>query len=544
MQQIILISALIVISFSLNGQLVINEVMARNDDFLADEFGEYDDWIEIYNSSNEAIDIAGGYFTDDLSNTTLHLIESGDSELTTIPANGYKIFWADGTPEQGANHLGFSLSAGGESVALVLSDGEFIEDAVQFGDQENDISYGRETDGAIQFQFFTVPTPNATNQEILPELQEIHINEVQPLNTSTIVDESGVFEPWLELYNPNSYQVNLAGYIIEFNDGEAQFVIENTNPNATVIESDNHKLFWCDNQSVEGVLHTNFELSSSGSIKLYFIDGVTLVDELTYSSVPSDESYGSDNDGSSNYIAFDIPTPDVTNQLEIVFPDELYLNEIMAVNVSDTIDNEGENEDWIEIYNPNNFSVDLSGYHLTDNFGGGSWEVPSLYPDSVTVPAEGFLLFWADNDEEQGVRHTDFKLSASGETIVLLSRDNFTVADIEAYPVQSEDVSWGREEDGGDNWIYFIPESTTPENSNHGVVSVSELSLNSLTFYPNPAIDNVRFNEELESLELYSLAGELIAKCFNINELSLRGLSEGLYLLRINNSSSVLLEKQ
>lgn len=544
MQQIILISALIVISFSLNGQLVINEVMARNDDFLADEFGEYDDWIEIYNSSNEAIDIAGGYFTDDLSNTTLHLIESGDSELTTIPANGYKIFWADGTPEQGANHLGFSLSAGGESVALVLSDGEFIEDAVQFGDQENDISYGRETDGAIQFQFFTVPTPNATNQEILPELQEIHINEVQPLNTSTIVDESGVFEPWLELYNPNSYQVNLAGYIIEFNDGEAQFVIENTNPNATVIESDNHKLFWCDNQSVEGVLHTNFELSSSGSIKLYFIDGVTLVDELTYSSVPSDESYGSDNDGSSNYIAFDIPTPDVTNQLEIVFPDELYLNEIMAVNVSDTIDNEGENEDWIEIYNPNNFSVDLSGYHLTDNFGGGSWEVPSLYPDSVTVPAEGFLLFWADNDEEQGVRHTDFKLSASGETIVLLSRDNFTVADIEAYPVQSEDVSWGREEDGGDNWIYFIPESTTPENSNHGVVSVSELSLNSLTFYPNPAIDNVRFNEELESLELYSLAGELMAKCFNINELSLRGLSEGLYLLRINNSSSVLLEKQ
>ena len=134
MQRIILISALIVISFSLNGQLVINEVMARNDDFLADEFGEYDDWIEIYNSSNEAIDIAGGYFTDDLSNTTLHLIESGDSELTTIPANGYKIFWADGTPEQGANHLGFSLSAGGESVALVLSDGEFIEHAVQFGD--------------------------------------------------------------------------------------------------------------------------------------------------------------------------------------------------------------------------------------------------------------------------------------------------------------------------------------------------------------------------------------------------------------------------
>jgi hypothetical protein len=543
MQRIILIGALAIISFSLNGQLVINEVMARNDSFLADEFGEYDDWIEIYNSSNQAINIAGGYFTDDLSNTTLHLIEFGDEDLTTIPANGYRVFWADGTPEQGVNHLGFSLSAGGESIALVMSDGEFIADAVQFADQENDISYGRETDGALQFQFFSVPTPNATNQFITPELQEIHINEIQPLNATTIADESGVYEPWLELYNPNAYQVNLAGYIIDFNDGEAQFTIENTNPNASVIESDNHKLFWCDDQSLEGLLHTNFELSTSGSIKLYFIDGVTLVDELIYSTIPLDESYGSDVDGSSNYIAFDIPTPDVTNQLEIIFPEELYLNEIMAVNALDTTDNLGEYEDWIEIYNPNNVPVDLSGYHLTDNLGGGSWQVPSTYPDSVTVPAQGFLLFWADNDEEQGVRHTDFKLGSSGETLVLLSRDNFTVADSETFPVQSEDVSWGREEDGEGNWIYFIPEATTPEYSNHGAVSVSDVERLLPSFYPNPAAEKVFFSEEVEVLELYTLAGGLIVKSFNCKELCLFGLPAGLYLLRVNSSSSVLLEK-
>ncbi len=179
----------------------------------------------------------------------------------------------------------------------------------------------------------------------------------------------------------------------------------------------------------------------------------------------------------------------------------------MAVNALDTTDNLGEYEDWIEIYNPNNVPVDLSGYHLTDNLGGGSWQVPSTYPDSVTVPAQGFLLFWADNDEEQGVRHTDFKLGSSGETLVLLSRDNFTVADSETFPVQSEDVSWGREEDGEGNWIYFIPEASTPEYSNHGAVSVSDVERLLPSFYPNPAAEKVFFSEEVEVLELYTLAG-------------------------------------
>ncbi len=525
------------------GQLVINELMARNNGGISDEFGEFDDWIEIYNPTGEDVDIAGGYFTDNIGNPTLHLIESGQPALTTIPANGYKIFWADGTPDQGANHLGFSLSAGGESVALVLSDGEFIVDAVQFSDQENDISYGRESDGAILFQFFSVPTPNASNQFIPPALQTIHINEVQPLNTSTIVDESGVYESWLELYNPNDSQVNLAGYILDYNNGEASFVIENSDPNSTVIESNNHKLFWCDNQVVEGLLHTNFELSASGVIRLYYVDGVTLVDEFIYNNVEIDSSFGSQNDGSDDYVTFDIPTPDVTNQLEVVFPELLFINELMASNLSDTTDNYGEFEDWIEIYNPNSFPVDLSGYYLSDNLGGGSWEIPSLYPDSVTVPAQGFLVFWADNDEEQGVRHTDFKLTTSGETLVLLSTDNFTVADSESFPLQSSDVSWGREVDGESEWVYFIPESTTPEYSNHGAVSVGELSVDNYDVFPNPTNGVMYVNGKVDSIEVFSLKGELLLTISDSNKVDLSSFSSGLYVLRCDLGFRLLVEK-
>jgi len=51
-------------------QLYINEVMPSNNNSIADNAGEYDDWFEIYNSSNAPINLAGYYFTDDLANTT------------------------------------------------------------------------------------------------------------------------------------------------------------------------------------------------------------------------------------------------------------------------------------------------------------------------------------------------------------------------------------------------------------------------------------------------------------------------------------------
>ncbi len=544
MQRITLIIAIALIAHTTSAQIFINEIMARNDYSLADENGEFDDWIEIYNPTNSDVDLAGGYFTDDLSNTTLHQIESGFPDLTTVPANGYLIFWADGTPEQGANHLGMSLRGGGESVALVASDGEFVINAFQFDDQENDISYGRVSDGSIDFQYFTIPTPNASNQDIIPEAQTLYINEILVENTSVINDETGMYEPWIEIYNPNDLQVNLAGYTLDFNDGQTSYLIENTDPNATVVENDNHRLFWCDGQSIEGILHTNFELENSGVIKLIGPDGVTVVDEVSYSSPGENTSYGREMDGSESFVDFNIPTPDVTNQLLIVQPEELYINEIMASNVSDVTDNYEEQEDWVEIYNPNNFPVNLSGYHLSDNIGGGSWEVPSTFPDSVTVPAGGFLLFWADNDEEQGVRHTNFKLSVSGEEIVLLSTDNFTVADSKVFPVQSDDVSWGREEDGLDSWVYFIPGDTTPASSNQGGEdNVLEFESSELLIYPNPATDIIQLEKQVKHFQIYTIEGRLVTDVKNINKLDVSSLETGVYVVWVNGVTKAQLVK-
>ena len=151
-----------VVTNSVHAQLKVNEIMASNSSVVADEHGDFDDWIEIYNTSDLSINLAGIYVSDDPENLTKWQIPSGESTSTTIGANSFLILWADGEPGQGATHLDFKLSASGEFVILTASDGVTRIDSVSFGKQTTDISWGRTVDGIGDFAF-QQPTPNTTN---------------------------------------------------------------------------------------------------------------------------------------------------------------------------------------------------------------------------------------------------------------------------------------------------------------------------------------------------------------------------------------------
>lgn len=139
------------------GDLVINEFMASNDATVADQDGEYDDWIELYNNSASTIDLEGYYLSDDPNDITQWTFPEG----TAIEANGYLIIWADKDDEQTGLHANFKLSASAESVVLADASGTVI-DEVSYVDQETDISYGRYPNGTGDFQTMT-PTFNAEN---------------------------------------------------------------------------------------------------------------------------------------------------------------------------------------------------------------------------------------------------------------------------------------------------------------------------------------------------------------------------------------------
>ena len=143
------------------GALFINEFLASNDACYPDEVGEYDDWVELYNSSSGPIDVGGMYIADNLEDE-LYLIPNTDNSLTTVPGNGYLILWFDKDEEQGPHHVGEKLSGDGEGIYL-LSDSSTILDSLSFDIQETDISMGRSPDGSDNWLKFTSNKPGAIN---------------------------------------------------------------------------------------------------------------------------------------------------------------------------------------------------------------------------------------------------------------------------------------------------------------------------------------------------------------------------------------------
>jgi len=150
----------ILFNTTLFGQLYLNEFMASNSQTIADELGEYDDWIEIFNKRSGPLNLRGFYLTDDFDSPTKWALPE-----VIIPGNGFLLIWADGSPNQGKFHADFKLSAGGEELGLY--DGQKFVDSLKFGNQRTNISFARFPDGGPQWRECETPTPGASNNQVL-----------------------------------------------------------------------------------------------------------------------------------------------------------------------------------------------------------------------------------------------------------------------------------------------------------------------------------------------------------------------------------------
>ena len=138
------------------GDLVINEFMALNASVVADAAGGFDDWIEVFNTTQNELSLGGLYLSDDVTNLSKWPLPN-----MALPAGGYFIIWADSEEAQGANHANFKLSSAGES--LFISDAhQMIMDSVSFPEQVENISYARLPNGFGDFSFLS-PTFEQSN---------------------------------------------------------------------------------------------------------------------------------------------------------------------------------------------------------------------------------------------------------------------------------------------------------------------------------------------------------------------------------------------
>lgn len=142
--------------------VVINELMADNDNTFVDPQGDYDDWLELHNRTDSAVILTGMYLSDKEDEPTKWAIPDD----TEIPANGYLIVWLDEDGEDIPDglHANFKLSKSGETVMLVDTDaqGNQVLDSITFGELETDIALGRWPNGTGEFQVVAA-TPGAEN---------------------------------------------------------------------------------------------------------------------------------------------------------------------------------------------------------------------------------------------------------------------------------------------------------------------------------------------------------------------------------------------
>lgn len=142
----------------------------------------------------------------------------------------------------------------------------------------------------------------------------------------------------------------------------------------------------------------------------------------------------------------------------------VFVNEVMASNATTIVDDYGAYSDWIELYNPGAAPVALTGYYLTDDPTlPQKWQFPS-----GSIAAHGYLLVWATDRNlvsPAGQYHTNFKLSASGETVRLTRPDGTTVADEAPAQALAADQSFARIPDGGATWTVVTVATPGATNS-------------------------------------------------------------------------------
>lgn len=156
------------------GALVINEFMASNDNIpVPGDYGDFPDWIEIYNTGDTPIDMGGWYVTDDLENIVQYQLPTDDPSLTTVAAKGFLIIYCDKVDE--GLHTNFKLSGGGEYVGI-SHDGVTLTEGYTYCPSDcdltlpdvPDLSCGRNGNGQSTWVVFepnsdTPPTPGTSN---------------------------------------------------------------------------------------------------------------------------------------------------------------------------------------------------------------------------------------------------------------------------------------------------------------------------------------------------------------------------------------------
>jgi Leucine-rich repeat (LRR) protein len=177
------------------------------------------------------------------------------------------------------------------------------------------------------------------------------------------------------------------------------------------------------------------------------------------------------------------PIRDYWDHIGIRYPDELprpatqqiIINEMMSSNGSTIADASGEYHDWIELFNPADESIDLSGWYFSDDSNDPRrWK----FPEGIIISGRETLLIWASGQDRRLLQqelHTNFSISRTGEPVLLTASDGETLVDYLPPVRLGRDQSYGRLPDDPLDLRYFDVPTPTHENPETGLSARVEI---------------------------------------------------------------------
>ena len=186
-------------------KLVINEFMGSNKNYVVDRYGQFDDWIEIFNTGEDPVSFENLYITDDPHDPGKYSLAGNP----IIEQNEFKLFWADNQEEQGIDHVSFKISKSGEFLGIYeKTDKEyFLIDGDFFGKSKTDKSLARNIDGGMNFITSEYVTPGYSNTDINKAVVLIKVN-------MSYQNEKGLF-------SPESDSVDIVGSVNQWIGGKS-----------------------------------------------------------------------------------------------------------------------------------------------------------------------------------------------------------------------------------------------------------------------------------------------------------------------------------
>lgn len=332
----------------------------------------------------------------------------------------------------------------------------------------------------------------------------VAIRRVMTSNPSACYSVKGKYYDWLELENRSDETVSLEGWRLgDTVDQREAFPLDGVTlpPRGSLI-------VYCDDAPEGfdgGELFCGFKLSSDGELLALSDDRRRLVQVLNVPAMAASQVYERGEDGEYRVISFEQMASEGAVDLTPAFdPSGVTINELMAANRNTLQDGDGDWPDWLELYNPSDAPVDLTGCALSDDdVNQRKW----VFPQLTLGPGEYRVIFASGKDRREGEElHANFKLSTHGEAVRLYDPEGRVLSWVE-YDALGKEQSLSRLPDG--SLTAELRPTPGYENTEAGArAALTLLSENPEGLYINEIMSS---GDGEDWLELYNGSGEAVS---------------------------------